>query len=528
MGLAVRILFILRHAGFVRNFESALRLLCERGHQLHVGFLRERRHWLLDRIDLAQQLQREYASFSTGMAPVRDDAWTALGQQLRGTMDYVRYFDSRYQNAPKLRARAAHGVPDHVQRLARAGALTSHAARAVLTGWHRLLERSLPVDDDIATFVAGHRPDLLVVSPLIEPGSPQREYVRAARALGIRTILCVGSWDNLTNKGLIHGAVDRVTVWNEFMKREAVELHGIEPSRVVVTGAQLFDHWFDWRPSTSREEFCARAGLDSRQPYLLYVCSSRFVAPEETGYVRGWVKSLRQSSYAPLRSAGVLVRPHPQNDEQWQRFDSRDLPQFAVYPRGGAVPIDAESKRDYYDSIYHSAAVVGINTTAEIESAIVGRPVYTVLAPEFRDTQEGTLHFDHLRTAGGGLVHVARDAAEHLAQLDAALRGNGADDARCRRFVEAFIRPRGIERPATPQLVEAIESTVAISSVGNDSAPLISPVMRVLMRRRAARVQREASERVASKVAQRTASRQLARDRRKRQLKESKRRRAGA
>ena len=40
--------------------------------------------------------------------------------------------------------------------------------------------------------------------------------------------------------------------------------------------------------------------------------------------------------------------------------------------------------------------MVGINTTAQIEGAIVGRPVHTVLADDFRFTQEGTLHFHYL------------------------------------------------------------------------------------------------------------------------------------
>ena len=41
-------------------------------------------------------------------------------------------------------------------------------------------------------------------------------------------------------------------------------------------------------------------------------------------------------------------------------------------------PVDTASRADYFDSIYHAAAVVGINTTAQIESAIVGRPVHTL------------------------------------------------------------------------------------------------------------------------------------------------------
>ena len=37
-----------------------------------------------------------------------------------------------------------------------------------------------------------------------------------------------------------------------------------------------------------------------------------------------------------------------------------------------------------------------------IESGIIGRPVYTVQAEEFAATQEGTLHFQHLKNVDGG------------------------------------------------------------------------------------------------------------------------------
>jgi hypothetical protein len=92
----------------------------------------------------------------------------------------------------------------------------------------------------------------------------------------------------------------------------------------------------------------------------------------------------------------VLVRPHPQNFKQWKVAHLDDLKGVVVWPREGANPLNHTSRSDYYHSIHHSAAVVGVNTSALIESAIVGRAVYTILAPEFRDTQEGTLHFHHL------------------------------------------------------------------------------------------------------------------------------------
>jgi DNA-binding transcriptional LysR family regulator len=160
--------------------------------------------------------------------------------------DYLRYLAPAYRNAPKLRSRAEREVPDRLLERTRRGFFSTTSGRALLARTLRMLSRAVPTETRIDVFLEARRPDVLALTPLIEPGAPQAEYVRSARALGIPTALCVASWDNLTNKGLIHGPVDLVTVWNDLMKEEAIALHGVQPERIVVTGAQPFDHWFEW------------------------------------------------------------------------------------------------------------------------------------------------------------------------------------------------------------------------------------------------------------------------------------------
>ena len=488
----MKVLFVMRHSGYLRNFESTLRLLCERGHDVQLGFQIGETHPLLDATDVAGQLARQHPRFSRTVVPVRDDAWAFAARELHLSIDYLRYLGPEYRDAPKLRERATRDVPAALMRRAQRWPLNTAAGRAAATRWFRWQLRAIPTDPQIDAFLEVNRPDVLAVTPLIEPGAPQAEYLRSARAMGIRTAYCVASWDNLTNKGLIHGHVDLITVWNESMKREAVTLHGIAAPRVTVTGAQPFDHWFGWKPSTARADFCARVGLPADRPYVLYLCSSKFIAPEEVPFVRAWATQMRQSGPAALREAGVLVRPHPQNADQWRHADLAGLGPLVVWPPAGAAPSDDSSRADYFDSMFHSAAVVGINTTAEIESAIVGRPVFTVLAPDFKETQEGTLHFEHLRGVNGGLLHLAASVPEHLEQLGAAVAAPGVGDERCRRFVEAFVRPHGADVAATPKLVDALEALAAQPAVAPARIPMTAPAARALLTPRGERLRRAA------------------------------------
>jgi hypothetical protein len=119
--------------------------------------------------------------------------------------------------------------------------------------------------------------------------------------------------------------------------------------------------------------------------------------------------------------------------------------------------VDTESKNDYFDSMFHCVAAVGINTSAQIEAGIVGRSVYTVRAAEYAHSQDQTLHFHYLLNASGGLVHTADTFEQHVQQLAEGLHPTPEESAKLRRFVEGFIRPLGLETEATPKLADAIE-----------------------------------------------------------------------
>jgi hypothetical protein len=479
----VKILFVMRSTIYVRNFESTLTLLAARGHQVHVLAAP---YDAPGQPNLLSRLCADHPGITHSAPPERQPApWAQLGLQLRRGLDALRYRDAAYADAPKLRRRAELKAPALAASRAWKRLSATPVRRRMFMRLLHWCDQAVPRDAAATALVREQRPDLVLVTPLVEPGSPQAEYLRAARALGIRTGLCVYSWDNLTNKGLIHDPLDVVTVWNEPMKREAVALHRVPEHRVVVTGAAAYDHWFDWKPCSTREAFCARVGLDPGRPYLLYLCSSVFIAPDEPAFVRRWIGEIRSRS-ARLGGAAVLIRPHPQNTERWQSADLSDLAHVAVWPREGGNPVDAESRAGYFDSIHHAAAVVGVNTSAQIESAIVGRGVYTWLAPEFRDTQAGTLHFKHLTDAGGGLVEVAADLDEHVAHLERAIDAPEAAADRCRRFVASFVRPHGVTQPAAPRVVAALEQTAALGPAKADPGPWwrvpARPILRALAR----------------------------------------------
>jgi hypothetical protein len=463
----MNVLFLMRRYSMLRNFESTLRTLAERGHDVHLAFEQvkgeeEPPQDILGRLG-------EHRGFSWGHLPARrPDAWGVLADEARAALNYLRYLEPQFRDAEKLRERARVRAPRLVGGLSEHTPVQNRALRWVLD----LALGARPADPQAGEYLDAHRPDLVVGTSLVRFRSSEPDYVATARMRGIATAYCVHSWDNLTNKGVIHGAPDVVLVWNEPQRREAIDLHGTAPDRVVATGAQTYDHWFDWRPSGSREEFCTRVGLRPDRPFLLYLCSSRKIAREEVEFVERWIGEVR--SDPRMENFGVVVRPHPYHAEQWRGNDLSRLGEAAVWPRERIEPTDRASASDFFDSIFHSAAVVGVNTSALIETTIVGRPVLSLLAPEFEQSQEGTLHFDHLRPENGGPLTIASDFEEHKSQLAVALDPSGGAAERLRSFVSSFVRPRGLDVVATSVVVDVLEEA------GRAPRPAVRPARAAL------------------------------------------------
>ena len=457
----MKVLFFVRHHAYLRLFEAPIEELARRGHQVHIAADKEE---LMGGRSLAERLARDNPAVTFGPVPGRAPGlWTEFARKLRMGIDYLRYLDPRYASTPHLTARARERAPRVVVALAER--YSAPAQRERLASVLRALERGFPRARHIEAFISQQHADVVLITPLMELGTPQMDHLAAAKAVGVRTIVPVASWDHLSSKAIIRLLPDRLLVWNDVQKREAIEMHGVPADRVVVTGAQCYDQWFDRPPSRRRERFTSRVGLRVDRPFILYLCSSLFRGTaSEAEFVVDWVAAVRGSGDPRLKDIGILIRPHPQRLEEWKHVD---LSGYANVASWGAFPIDEESKDDYFDSLYYSAAVVGLNTSAFLEAAVVGKPVLTVLDDEIsRNNQEGTIHFRYLLEVNGGLLRTSRSFDEHLRQLADSLAGEGGGDVKAARFVEGFIRPFGVAEAATPRFVDAIEQVAAMPPPG--------------------------------------------------------------
>ena len=193
----------LAHAGFIRHYRPVLELLAERGHRIYVAFSTLEK----DAGDarLAEDLAATHDGVTTGLAAQRDDRWRAPAALARSLIDLARYADPRYAAAPELRARAAREVSDRVRAGRGGGRLRVAlglrlvrfvAARSSAAASRRLIrilaafERAVPTSGAIDRWLRELDADAVLVSPMVDFGSSQVEYVKSARALGVPSAVC--------------------------------------------------------------------------------------------------------------------------------------------------------------------------------------------------------------------------------------------------------------------------------------------------------------------------------------------------
>jgi len=444
----MKVLVIVRHVLFLRFLEPVIKQLHEAGHAVEVGYTTS-----IADCYVTELLGLSWArKLDISAAPLKE-GWLYRGLLiLRLLQDYLRYCDPVYDDSPGLRNRAADPIPQILRLVFRLLGARILPLRWAMIGLLRRLDRWLPCNPAASNFLASRRHDLLLVTPLVDPTSGECEYLKCAIRRGDRTVLLVASWDNLTNKGLVQFEPDRVLVWNHWIAREAMKLHRIPKNKIRITGAPVFDAWFSMRPTLSRVEMVTQLGLVPDRPIILYLCSSSFIAGQEIESIIDWLNALRSYPDDRVSNAGVLIRPHPGNPQDWKRLSNQK--NVAVWPSAGEQVLDEDARARYFDSIYHAKVIVAVNTSGMIEAGIVGRPVVMLSDKRMQVTQEGTLHFRLL--VENGLIQKVTSEAEHFQKLAEYITGTDDDRKKRDEFIMDFVRPCGLSAPAATMVVDEL------------------------------------------------------------------------
>ena len=445
----MRVLVAGRSVYHFAYYRSVLEALRRHGHELELRF---DERWSSGNSDVSLQgFLKENPEVSLQWSQTREDWLRAplfAMRELRSYSSYLRRFEQSTYYLNRWRKYLSPAFT-RIDKMAVGRWLLG---RKSISGAIRGFEAIAPAAKNVVADLRRVAPDVVFASPANMRFTEEVEYIKAARHLGIPTAVLVLSWDNMSTKGLINVHPDLLLAWNRTHASEAVLHHGISENRILLTGAPFFDKWFDnENHAVDRTVFLRNAGLPDDKPFVLYLGSSANITKDESWLVTDLIERLSKS--VTLGRASIMVRPHPANARPFAELAQSDQ-RVVVWPPDGQLPESDGMQADFQNSVQHASAIVGINTSAMIDTLALGRPCVAIITGQYENTQMRAQHFQHLFDSGA--LNVARSIGEAVTQLEAVASGHD-DHAEARlAFLSKFLRPQGMDINAGELVAAAV------------------------------------------------------------------------
>lgn len=303
-------------------------------------------------------------------------------------------------------------------------------------------------DQHHAAVFERYRPDLVVVTEVMN-FAPDLWILKRAVRERIPVLWLVRSWDNLSSKGILPAPIDRLIVWSEMMREEAVSLHDFPSEHVSVAGPPHLDILAHPGGATDRDTFFRRVGADPGKKLILYAMApmNRADVDHEQAIIeRLWRLAQDGALAAPCQ---LLVRTYPLRATAIpDAFAS--LPGLLVDVPGrlhsafGDRDITNDDLRHLVATLRYSDVVVNVASTIVMEAAACGTPAICVGF----DAEEGKpylrsirryfdyAHYRKLMACGG--VRLAGSMDELVQFIDAYLRNPALDREGRQRVVKTM------------------------------------------------------------------------------------------
>ena len=205
------------------------------------------------------------------------------------------------------------------------------------------------------------------------------DYLVHAKQIGLRSLLAIDNWDNLTSKSAFVVQPDVVTVMGEKCVQYAVVIHDSNPKTVLPIGLPRFDVYRSLKKNGGEAK-------NSATKRVLYAGFS--LAHSEKRVVDALANYL-DAKYGP-GVVEVHYRPHPLGVPRIDDYEIKNahivVTEHGELSRTGLPHMDDE----FINALTEADVVVGAPTTLMLEAMLVGRPcVLDITSDKFHRTTAG-------------------------------------------------------------------------------------------------------------------------------------------
>ena len=206
--------------------------------------------------------------------------------------------------------------------------------------------------------------------------------IYAARKQNIPSIVLTHSWDNLPARGMLSARPNRLLVWNELMKSQAINLHSIPEENISVIGVPQYEWYRKLSAECDEKSFRFKNKIAEGKKVITYTAGAQRVFPDEEYFV----EELR--NYISERSDLVFIlRLHPEERKQFylERYEN-DSTIIISNPDNGFranATEDFGTKKavvDFISLMKYSGVVINLASTVTLDAVLFDTPT---ICPSF-------------------------------------------------------------------------------------------------------------------------------------------------
>jgi len=242
-------------------------------------------------------------------------------------------------------------------------------------------------NDALNQLLAEEKPHV-IIHPTVLEGLFVSDLVYWGKRHGVPTVFIMNSWDNPSTRVMLMGPPDRLVVWGEQARQDAVGHLRMPSESVVCLGTAQFD-LYRRPPTIPPAEYRRKLGVSDGDKVLLYAGSSKGV--NEVRHLTVLEEAIAEKR---IKNCVVLDRPHP-----WLAYPPGEADFFSMnwkhvifdptmescYRRsrqGDRMYVELADYEDTHMTLSAVDAVVSPLSTILLEAALHGKPVAAYLPDE--------------------------------------------------------------------------------------------------------------------------------------------------
>lgn len=237
-----------------------------------------------------------------------------------------------------------------------------------------------------------HKPDFILLTSLGFFDFDQY-IMREGKRHRTKIISAILSWDNTSTRGMAGASPDHVIAWTDIMKKELVELHDIDPEKIVTGGVAQFDHYYKKESIYFPDKFYSHFKLSPERKLIFFATKSPTAFPWNPNITELIADAIENDKF--VYPCQLLVRLHPihfrrrggelkfkHTLDQYDKISRRYKYVYFNSPHLESTKISfdmPETELSDVASIFHySDVMINLFSTMNIEASIFDLPIINI------------------------------------------------------------------------------------------------------------------------------------------------------